>query len=293
MSTTQAETSAPENVATEEIVEIGQNGGRVWEVDFLRGFMILFVIWDHFMWDVGSIGTWQYKTNLFNWLYDLQSVYYAGALRKTTHDTFVTLFVFTSGVSCSFSRNNGKRALKMIALALLLTAATYAASSILNVNVTIYFNVLHVIALSVLLWACLEWISSKCNSNWSKNLFGWSVAAVIVAVLVVGYCAKTAPWTNESQLWFFLAKHSLGTPGFVKFAGVDYLPFFPDFGWFLVGGYLGKWLYKDKKTLFPAVNPKYVSPVTFCGKYSLWIYFGSQLFMYGFIYLFHSILNWL
>ena len=40
---------------------------RIWEVDFLRGFMILFVVWDHFMWDVyyGSAG---FNTPLFQWL---------------------------------------------------------------------------------------------------------------------------------------------------------------------------------------------------------------------------------
>ena len=87
---------------------------RVWEVDFVRGLMILFVVWDHFMWDVSDMGP--YKSGLFTWLYELSSKYYGGVLRETTHDVFVTMFVFTSGVSCSFSRSNGMRAVKMIVL---------------------------------------------------------------------------------------------------------------------------------------------------------------------------------
>mgnify|MGYP002508968770 CR=1 FL=1 len=29
---------------------------RIWEVDFLRGLMILFVVWDHLMWDFAYFG---------------------------------------------------------------------------------------------------------------------------------------------------------------------------------------------------------------------------------------------
>ncbi len=263
---------------------------RVWEVDFLRGFMILFVVWDHFMWDIGRL--WPYKTALFQWLYTLSGLYYKSALRKATHDVFVTMFVFTSGVSCSFSRNNGKRALKMIAFSLLFTAATYAASAALNIKVTIYFNVIHVIALSVLLWSVIDWFRAKCTKNWQKNIFGVVMTVVTVVALVVGACADVSPWTNDNSMWYFLAQHA-NTDGYNKFTGADYLPFLPVFGWFLVGAFLGSFLYKEKKSLFPTVNEKWVSPITFCGKYSIWVYFGSQIAMFGLIYLFTRILGWL
>lgn len=263
---------------------------RIWEVDFLRGFMILFVVWDHFMWDIRSMGP--YNTSFFSWLYSLAGAYYGGALRRATHDVFVTLFVFTSGVSCSFSRNNGKRALKMIAFALLFTAATYAASSVIGVNVTIYFNVIHVIALSVLIWSAVEWLRAKCVKAWQKNVFGTVMTVVTVTVLVVGACAEISPWKNDSPVWYFLVQHA-SSAGYNKFTGGDYLPFFPVFGWFLVGAFLGGFLYRDKKSLFPTVNTKWVAPVTFCGKYSIWIYFGSQIVMYGLIYLFDVVLGWL
>ena len=145
----------------------------------------------------------------------------------------------------------------------------------------------------MLLWAGLEWLSSKCTKDWQKNLFGFSVAAAIVAVLVVGYVAKNSPWTNENPMWFFLVQHAKTVAGYQKFMGGDYLPLFPDLGWFLVGGFLGKKLYASKQSLFPSVNEKWVSPVTFCGRYSIWIYLGSQTFMYSFVYLFHNVLNWL
>lgn len=266
---------------------------RVWEVDFVRGLMILFVVWDHFMWDVHYIGTGLYNTGLFKWLYDLAGSYYSGALRQVTQPVFVTMFVFTSGVSCSFSRSNGRRAIKMVIFAFLFTAVTAAISAIIGQNLTINFNVIHVIALSVLLWTAIEWCRKYCVKNWQKNVFGVTMTAVILAVLITGACANTSPWVNESEIWFFLAQHNGSVEGFSNFTGADYLPFFPDFGWFLVGAFLGKLLYKEKKSAFPSVNPKYVAPITFCGRYSIWVYFGSQIVMYGFIYLFHCVLNWL
>lgn len=268
---------------------------RVWEVDFVRGLMILFVVWDHFMWDVNNFGG-SYNTGLFRWLYNLSNSYYAGTLRKVTHDVFVTMFVFTSGVSCSLSRNNGKRALKMIAFACLLTATTYALSSILGVRLTIYFNVIHVIALSVLLWSAIEFFWSKATKNWQKNVFGVVMTAVVLASLVVGSCAKYDDslltggnsWDIGSVGYFLIhCKNNLFA------TGGDFLPFLPDFGWFLVGAFLGKILYKERKTLFPSVNAKWVSPVTFCGKYSLWVYLISQIVMFGLLYLLADVLGWL
>ena len=265
---------------------------RIWEVDFLRGFMILFVVWDHFMWDIYFGSTNPYQTGLFQWLEKVARSYYGTyGLRALTHDTFVSMFVFTSGVSCAFSNSNGKRAIKMICFAMLLSAVTFAASSILGADVTVNFNVIHVIAMSVLIWAGLEWLTSKFKKDWQHNLYGWLMFAIIITVLIVGYQAKVKPWTDENRIWFFLAEHSHTVPGFSEFWGGDYLAFFPDFAWFLVGGFLGKYLYKQKTTLFPKFNAKWVSPITFCGKYSIWVYFGTQLFMYGFFYLFNGVLN--
>ena len=262
---------------------------RVWEVDFLRGLMILFVVWDHCLWNVNNIGVSNYNTALFQWLYNLSVKYYAGSLRHVTQPVFVTMFVFTSGVSCSFSRSNGKRAIKMCAFAILLSVATYAVSPIIQDDLTIYFNVIHVVALSVVLYAVIEWIWSMLSKNWQKNIFGLCFFALTMTALIVGSCANymNVHWTN-----IIFGESEWRTAVINKFyGGGDYLSFLPDFGWFLVGVVLGKAIYREKKTVFPSVNPKYVSPVTFCGRKSLWVYFLSQIVMYGFIYLLHDLHN--
>ena len=263
---------------------------RIWEVDFVRGLMILFVVWDHFMWDVNMIGASSYNTGLFSWLYNLSEKYYAGALRNVTHDTFVTMFVLTSGVSCSFSRSNIVRALKMCAFALSFTLITDVLSSMLGVQLTIYFNVIHVIALSVLIYSLIELLWSLCKKNWSKNLFGVIFFALTMTALVVGHCAKYMN-VNWTDVIFGQSEWRTELLDKFRYNSGDYLSFLPDFGWFLVGVVLGKALYRERKSIFPSVNPKFVSPVTFCGRFSLWVYFISQVVMYGLIYLLHVILN--
>ena len=259
---------------------------RIWEIDFVRGLMILFVVWDHFMWDVNSIGSSVYNSGLFKWLYELSESYYDGALRGVTHDVFVTMFVLTSGISCSFSRSNGKRALKMMGFAILLSAVTYAISSIINIKLTIYFNVIHVVALSVALYAAIEGVWSLCNKNWQKNIFGVVMFAITMTALVLGSCAKYmhVHWTN---LLFGESEWRSAVIRKFKYGG-DYLAFLPDFGWFLAGVFLGKCVYKERKSVFPSVDARYVSPVTFCGRHSLWVYFISQIVMFGFVYLLHD-----
>lgn len=163
----------PEQIETElDELAATPKRERIWEVDFLRGLMILFVVWDHLMWDFAYFGINNgFKTDVFRWLYNFAVDYQNGVLRATTHDAFVTMFVFTSGVSCSFSRSNGKRAIKMIAFACLLTAVTSAVSAIMNANMTMRFNVIHVIALSTLLWTLIEYCWSKCSNNWQKRFW--------------------------------------------------------------------------------------------------------------------------
>lgn len=271
---------------------------RIWEIDFLRGLMILFVVWDHFMWNIRFALGDHYNTALFQWLYKFSESYYGGSLRAVTHDVFVTMFVLTSGISCSFSRSNGKRAIKMCSFALLFSVVTYVTSLIFNnPRLTFYFNVIHVIALSVLIWTAIEWIWGKLTKNWQKNVFGVVMFAVIITALVVGHCAKymfNIHQHNSSYNWVNLIfGESDWVTGVVKKfrSGGDYLSFLPDFGWFLVGAFLGRAIYRERKTIFPSVNPKYVVPVTFLGKYSLWVYFISEVVMYGFIYLLHGMYN--
>ncbi len=272
---------------TTEIAPVSKS--RVWEVDFLRGLMILCVVWDHTLNDIRVDAGGNYKTAFFQALYDFSCNYAQSTLRAVCQPIIVIIFIFTAGLSCSFSKNNFNRSLKLIAVSLIMTLGGFAVSVILKKHLIIYFNVIHCIALSVFLWSIAEWFWNKCGKNWQKCIFATVMSIEVVCVFVVGYSAKNTPWTSENGHLFFLVQHT--GENFSHFAAMDYRTFLPDFGWFLLGALLGRALYKNKQTLFPYVNPKYVSPITFIGRKTLIIYFVSKILTYAFIYLFHGILD--
>jgi uncharacterized membrane protein len=62
------------------------------------------------------------------------------------------------------------------------------------------------------------------------------------------------------------------------FASSDYFPLLPNFGFFLIGSSLGKYLYNSKTTCFPNVNTGNPLITAFCftGRHTLAIYLLHQ-----------------
>jgi uncharacterized membrane protein len=76
----------------------------------------------------------------------------------------------------------------------------------------------------------------------------------------------------------------LGIPSH-DFISSDYFPLLPNLGYFLLGGVLGRSLYRKKESLLPRVNAR--TPVLrflcWCGQKSLWIYLLHQPVLVGII----------
>lgn len=254
-----------------------QKQRRVWEIDFLRGFCMLFVIWDHLMFDIGGVFQHSVTTGFGKQLASFAAYYWTCPLRTATHDWFVAAFVIVSGLSTVFSRNELVKALKIAAAAIVVTAASYVVSNN-GANVRITFGVLHMLAVCGLIW----WVLKKCKAPW------WIVAPLGVAALVAGYVIYAQrvldPIGPFFLFWSQRASFSI-SPG-------DFWPLLPWLGWFLLGGVLGGFLYKEKRTRLPFVKEKYLLPITFVGKHALWFYLGSQVVGFGLIYALTA-LGWL
>lgn len=61
---------------------------RIWEIDFLRGFLILFVIFDHFMWDVNELGG-SFSSSFGKKLYEWSVSYYTTGANATDRKSVV------------------------------------------------------------------------------------------------------------------------------------------------------------------------------------------------------------
>ncbi len=123
---------------------------RAFELDALRGFAVLMMMLHHFAFDV----RYMLGIPLFGFQ---ERIWFETLLRPF----FVAVFLGVSGVCCSFSRDNRKRGVRMLAASIVLTVVSFAGSRLLDIDLYIYFNVIHLITVSTFVFALLEWMDRK------------------------------------------------------------------------------------------------------------------------------------
>ena len=260
---------------------------RVWEVDFLRGFLLLFVVFDHLMFNVWCFCS-SSKTAFFRWLYGVAINYYnpdatLGALNNLFHNGFVMAFVFLSGVSSNFTSSNLNRAVKLSCFAFLLTAVTSALTQLIYYPMDIVFNVIHVLAVCVFIWCGLSNLIKRAGGRW-KTVVVVVVSVVACAIAFVGYYFNAFP---ASEGFWVVLVNSVNS---AKFSPGDYLPLLPALSWFIAGALIGGRLYPSRQSLLK-FESKILKPLCWCGKNSLYFYLGSQAVMFVFFYLFSQLLK--
>ena len=228
---------------------------RIWEIDFLRGVSILLVIGYHLLFDLGEFaGTGRFlgfTTDLSTAAWTIAQHFFAG------------LFVLLSGVSCTLTRSNVRRGLRLLAVSLLVTAVTY----IFDPSSAVWFGILQCLAVSMLLYgAAFE----------KASVAVCATAGALVLALTTALSALTAVPALQTDWLLPLGLHS---PGFTSF---DYFPLIPWLGVFLTGAALGKSVYASKRSLLPWRMPR--NFVNFAGRHSLIIYIVHQPVILGVLY---------
>lgn len=228
---------------------------RIWELDALRGIAILGVIVIHLLFDLRafagiSIGT--------------------GPVLSAVQQYGGVIFVILSGICVTLGSRSVKRGLVVLGCGLVITLVTVGMVHLgmAHRSIAIYFGVLHLLGTAMLLWPLF------------RKLPLWALAAVAVILIALGYWFSTVTVENP---WLFPL--GLTAPGF---ASGDYFPLLPQLGWFLLGAFLGKTLYRRKSTLFPRVSAQAapLRALCWCGRHSLWIYLLHQPLLYGLTMLF-------
>ncbi len=234
---------------------------RIWELDVLRGVCILGMVAVHL-------------------IYDLQTFFSLPFLADSQLFAIIkqwggVLFLLISGICVTLGSHPVRRGLVVFACGLLCSAVTAGmyALHMADKSIIIYFGVLHCLGVCMLLWPLL------------KRLPVWALGLVGLGLSVLGL------WISGNVLVDFPWLIPLGlVPG--DFVSSDFFPLFPNLGFFLVGAFLGKTLYRKKETLLPRVNP--ANPVlaffTLLGKWSLPVYLLHQPLITGLLYLILEIL---
>ncbi|NLT95649.1 MAG: DUF1624 domain-containing protein [Clostridia bacterium] len=210
---------------------------RIWEIDFLRGIAIILMSIFHLLYDLSEF--YDYDIDYNSGIVDIMG--FSSAL----------MFITLTAISSSFSRNNFKRAVKILFFAYCITGITYVYDSSTYIN----FGILHLIGFSILLYHFFNKFSSP--------------VLILLGVLIIITGHYFDSFTVNTNL---LTPFGLTGP---NYKSLDYYPLFPYFGVFLLGMALKNIFYPQKRSIFK-FSLSYKNPIIILGRHSLFIYLAHQ-----------------
>ena len=233
---------------------------RAFELDALRGLALFMMVLHHLILDLRSLLELPVCAFQERWW----SIY---ALRPL----FLNVFLVVSGISCTFSRSNTRRGLRLLLLAHSLTAASALVSWLSSSSFYVFFNVLHVLAVGILSYALLNRREQRGVRDDPRTDV---LLTLLTALLIWG--ASLLHLAEDAGSWWLLP---LGLPPDMAFDMADYMPIVPWLGFFFAGTLIGRRVYREKRSAFPGAPAwllKATRPFSFMGRHSLVIYVLHQ-----------------
>lgn len=246
---------------------------RVWEIDALRGLLILCVLATHLYYTVDAFCidgyysidsyAWVNRTDPLHFWFDwgedgvIYKAFLTDQIRSLWVKAGVDGFFVVSGISCLFSRNNLHRGVKMLAGAFFISAFTKLLA-VWTGDPTrfIRFGVLHCYAFCHLIYYFLL-----------EDRSDRVLLATAAPVLAVGYYLRYHPTFSDFALLYPFGIYENGA------AGGDYWPILPMLGWMLLGVVLGRHIYKARRSLLPETPAdRLTKPLQWFGRRSGVIY---------------------
>ncbi len=211
-------------------------GARVWEIDFFRGIALVLMVFFHLLFDLKELYGYpvQYNSGIY---------FYIGKVS-------VILFILVAAVSSTFSRNNTRRAVKILAAALLISVVSHLYNPIFGIK----FGILHFLGTSILLFPLFR----KLNKY---------LLAILGTVIIAAGQYLNSVSVEHNYLFIFNLTSS-------PWVSADFYPLFPWFGVFLYGIALGKLLYPNRKSLFRYTPRRNL--LCFIGRHTLPVYLIHQ-----------------
>lgn len=245
---------------------------RILEIDLLRGIAIIFMIFDHMMYDFGGLLP-AFFSNYPNKLFELSNAYWVWEVRIIVRYLIVFIFMGLVGVCGSFSKTNIQRGGRLFGVAMFLTLGTYIFSKINGdyfYHNLITFGTLHCIALSLMFIGLLQ---KYIQNKWIYLVLG------IIMIGLGGYFESVSTIKNLSEYSNYVDVYTVLFGQFIGTieSGGDTMSFLLNGGQVLIGVFIGKTFYEKRESLFKWKYSNNV--VTFIGRNSLSVYFLHQIIL--------------
>ena len=252
---------------------------RVWELDLLRGLLILAVTFDHFFM---FLDQWQFipfQTEFGQSIMDFAYQYRNAAFRGAMQPFGLFLFCFFAGINCRFTHSNFSRVLKFWIFCGIFMGGFALLKFLLPDMLDAYliFNIIAVLTISFTVWWLFDLI--KCP-YWVRSGIG-IILTVVGLVYYYKYFTNTDFYVENDFLALMVYnKHGLAlSPN-------NFEPLLPHLGWFIIGGVVGTFAFPGKKTHCKQVYPpKYIRPLLLIGKHSLFFYLIGPVITLGPVWL--------
>ena len=253
---------------------------RIWELDLIRGIIMLGVTFDHVCRFSYYWGIIKFQTAFGKAIASVAVGYLNSYFCNNCYPYALCLLCFMSGISCQFSHSSVSRLVKFWALTAVFMGGYLALHFIIPDLITGYviFNIVAVLTLSVTFWYALDKLKVP---DVARIIFG---ALTVAAGLTLFYCNRFIDGGIfvENK---FLALLIYNKNGY-NVSPNNFEPLIPHLGFFVLGGVFGKHFYRDKTTkLKRQTPPKWLSPLMILGKHSLAAYLFLPTFCIGLLWL--------
>ena len=238
---------------------------RVYLIDEIRGLSIILMVFYHAFFMLG-------------YFFEIEFLAKAQVFFEPLQPFFACLFIFISGISSNLSRSNFKRGIRLLGIAIGFTLVTAVILPKFGITgAEIYFGVLHLLSVSMLMYALLKKPLSKVPTT----------VGVIGMLLLF---ALTYPIQDGKLLWYDLPREiydmewlaPLGFPSY-GFYSADYFPVLPFIFMFFAGTFFGR--LAEKNALPKSWYVSRCKPLSAIGKKTLIIYIAHWpiIFLIGLI----------
>lgn len=286
---------------------------RIFEIDILRGILIILMVVDHIAYDFGQLAPSfflvsdapQALRDLIEWCNN----YWYEAWRINFRYAVIALFFILSGLSTYLSRNSIKRGMVVLGFGAIISIFSYFLSITLKTDLFIFFGIILCLGLAMITYSLFRTLIIKMTK--SKTFWLWTSLFLAILFTGVGYWMRleVATVPVDAQNWWFIINGRM-TPTINSYRivqgvftpivygldvkldivlgrlwyGVDWAGLFPYLGYTFFGGFLGELLYAQKRSLIfksesAGWHPveKVFRPLTFIGSKTIYIYLLHQV----------------